>query len=358
MKLSILHPYSLVALAALVSFACSSDPAATTTSGASTTAPSGGSSTTGGANYCDPTPIMATTCNGVICHGSPGKPAMHNTDLFNAPAGQTVGQTLIGKPANYNLIADPTPCPTANPELLINASAPAESLILKKIMGTHTCGVRMPNKSDGTTLTQAEIDCFVDWVNGTITDAGGTVTGGATVSSTSASATVTSTSTSTTGTSTTGTSTTTGSTTSTSTSTSSSTTGGDIPPATYETVEFVLTMNQLNCTSSDCHGGVENRIDFRPQIPGMPDAPSLYERITTWNSDVCGNPVVNPGNPEQSAIIQVLTTGCGTVTPMCEIGVECIPRMPLECTEGTDCIPANYVEAIRQWIAAGAPPPL
>lgn len=106
--------------------------------------------------------------------------------------------------------------------------------------------------------------------------------------------------------------------------------------------------------SADCHGGHEGRVDFRPDMPGITP---LYERLTTWYSDVCGKLVVSPGNPDQSALLQVLTTGCGNVVPKCLIGTECIPRMPLECEDGAGCIPPDYVEALRQWIANGAPPP-
>lgn len=88
---------------------------------------------------------------------------MYNTDFFNPPAGKTVAQTLIGTPANYALVADPSTCPKSSPELLINPTAPSESLILKKITDTQACGVKMPNSS--TPLTQEQVNCFVDWVN-------------------------------------------------------------------------------------------------------------------------------------------------------------------------------------------------
>jgi len=364
-KLSILHSsflVSLTALTALTSLACSSDPATndpigSPTGGATTTSTAMTTSTTGGGPVgCDPTPIIQESCSGIICHGQPGKPAMHSTDLLNPPSGQSLAQVLMDKPANYNLIADMTSCPTATPELLINSAAPAESLILKKIMGTQACGVKMPNVTGGD-LTQAEIDCFVSWVNastghdpgpvttastGTTGTTGAATTGTASTSSGSTGTTGAATTTGTTG-ATTGT---TGATTGAATTTG--TTGGAVVPGpNFETMVVVATQNPLNCSSSDCHGGFEGRLDLREA--------TLYESVTSWSSEVCGKPVISPGDPDGSALIQVLTTGCGNVTPDCMIGTECIPRMPLECVDGVDCIPPEYIDALRQWITNGAP---
>lgn len=354
MKLSILHRYTLVCLTALINCACSSEPEpAPTTNGSSTTNPTGGSSTTSGLQYCDPTPIMVEACSGVVCHGSVGKAPFSGTDLFNAPTGQTLGQSLINKPANYNLVADPTSCPQATPELLINPGAPSESLILKKIIGTQACGVKMPNVTNGD-LTQAEIDCFVNWVNGVITESGGTVTTGGTPTVSAATTASTTGGGTTTGGTTTGTVTTTGvaTTTGTSTATATSTTGGP-PPATWDTLRYAITYSSITCAGSDCHGGFEHRLDLRDDL--TTNGQALYDQLTTWTSELCGNKlVVNPGNPDQSAILDVLTTGCGAVAPNCVVGEECIPQMPFNCQPGFDCVPDDKIEAIRQWIADGA----
>ncbi len=65
-------------------------------------------------------------------------------------------------------------------------------------------------------------------------------------------------------------------------------------------------------------------------------------------------PVVDPGNPGNSALVKLLREGCGTVTPNCLVGTACIPRMPIGCTEGIDCIPEDYIQAVEQWITDGA----
>jgi hypothetical protein len=212
----------------------------------------------------------------------------------------------------------------------------------------------MPNVTDGA-LTQTEIDCFVSWVNGVITQNGGTVTTGGTPTATNAATTTSTTGAATTGVvttgiATTGVVTTTGTTTGvTSTATATSTTGTAEIPATWETMRDTIVYSSIFCAGSDCHGGVDKRLDLR-------DDGDLYYELTTWISELCGNKfVVNPGNPDQSAILDVLTTGCGAVAPNCLIGQECIPQMPVNCTPGFDCVAPEKIEAIRQWIANGAP---
>lgn len=276
--------------------------------GTTSKAGSGGTSPTS----CDAKAIMQVSCSGPACHGSPGKPAMYYTDFFNPPAGQTVEQMLIGKPANYTLVADPSKCPTNDPELLINPDVPSESLILKKITNTQTCGVKMPNSS--TQLTQQQVDCFVDWVNVATGHSGTGGSGG-------------------------------------SGSGGRSSTGGsanDIPP-TFQTVKTVLTDNLTPCVGSDCHGGHPGRLNL------LVDS-GLLDRLTSATSDVCSMPVVDPGQPGNSALVKVLRDGCGNVKPNCLIGTECIPKMPINCSDGVDCIPENYIQAIEQWIADGAKP--
>lgn len=328
MKLSILRPYLLLSITVLVS-ACGESASESPTNAANSTA----TSTTGGVgNFCDATPLIQEACSGRICHGEVGKPAMYSTDFLNPPPGQTLGQVLMNKPANYELTANPPECPQATPELLINSAAPAESLMLKKVLGTQACGLKMPNVKDGD-LTPDEVNCLTSWIQGAITAAGLTVTGGVTSSSAA---------------STTGGGTTTGG-----TATGTSTTGdsGPLPPSpTFRTMRDVINFSSISCLGSDCHGGVEGRLNLR-------DDAMLYERLTTWTSELCGNKlVVNPSNPDQSAILDVLTTGCGNVSPNCLVGTECIPQMPMKCTPGFDCIGADYVDNLRQWIAAGAPP--
>jgi hypothetical protein len=123
-----------------------------------------------------------------------------------------------------------------------------------------------------------------------------------------------------------------------------SATDGSGIPATFDTVKLVLAGGGaiMPCAAAPCHavGGMAP--------PGNPltlqDNAQLYTNLTTHVSAACGNlKVVNPGNPDQSAILKILSGPCGMT-----------PRMPYQCTDDA-CIPADYIAAIRQWIANGAP---
>jgi hypothetical protein len=114
--------------------------------------------------------------------------------------------------------------------------------------------------------------------------------------------------------------------------------GGSTVAATFDTVKFIL--NQATCFGAGCHNDDQNPLNLR-----LDD--QLRTRLTTHISKNCGNiPVVNPGKPQESALIKILKGPCGPTA-----------RMPFGCVSDEDatCIPADYVAAITQWIALGAP---
>lgn len=114
--------------------------------------------------------------------------------------------------------------------------------------------------------------------------------------------------------------------------------GGDVP-ATFETMERII--SQAPCLGAGCHNDEQNPLDLRVDA-------ELHGRITARVSEACGGiPVVNPGNPAQSALIQLLKGPCGST-----------PRMPIGCVADGDgsCVPPDYIAALEQWIADGAPP--
>jgi hypothetical protein len=278
---------------------------------------------------------------------------MYNTDFFNPPSGETLAQALMGVPANYDLVADSSACPKSNPELLINPTDPSESLVIKKITDTQACGVKMPNSS--TPLTQDQINCFVSWVNASTANssgAGGSNSGGAgSGGRSSIGGTSPRSSTSSGGRSGSGGASSRGGTGTggkAGTGGSASTTVSGIAP-TFDTVKLVFTQNVTPCVGSDCHGGHAGRLNL------LVDS-GLLSRLKSSNSQICNMPVVDPGNASNSALVKVMREGCGNVTPNCAIGSQCIPRMPLNCEEGVDCIPEDYIQAIEQWIANGANP--
>ncbi len=120
-----------------------------------------GSSTTGGSPACDFTVAM-TTCQGSICHGSPGVASAltlgAGLDLFTADR----DSKLIDAQATYTGVADPENCPTT-PELLINSANPDASLMLAKVNGTYSCGASMP-VTQVEKFTSVELDCVTAWV--------------------------------------------------------------------------------------------------------------------------------------------------------------------------------------------------
>ncbi|WP_437493993.1 hypothetical protein WME75_21615 [Sorangium sp. So ce1014] len=109
--------------------------------------------------------------------------------------------------------------------------------------------------------------------------------------------------------------------------------GSEIEP-TFETVKYVA---QSACFGAGCHNDDMNRLNLMIKE-------ELHTTITSHISKNCG-PLVNVGNPQESAIIKVLKGPCGGT-----------PRMPLECINDGDaaCVPPDYIEAITQWIADGA----
>lgn len=114
---------------------------------------------------------------------------------------------------------------------------------------------------------------------------------------------------------------------------------------TFQFIRKVVTSWTLNnCTGADCHGGTPAHISFIP-------TPDFYERLTTAVSqDICLDAndmpmkLIVPGEPENSAFLRILKEPC-----------ENMGRMPAgECIEGSDCLPADAIAHIEQWIANGA----
>jgi len=112
-------------------------------------------------------------------------------------------------------------------------------------------------------------------------------------------------------------------------------------PATFETVELILGSN-LGCRG--CHGS-----DMMMNLNGDP---GLYMRLTTRVSHLCGDiPVVNKGNPEQSALVKMLRGTCPPPFPIMPTG--CDPAMI--DIDLVNCLESKYTNAVARWIAAGAP---
>ncbi|WP_437970962.1 hypothetical protein WMF04_17490 [Sorangium sp. So ce260] len=110
--------------------------------------------------------------------------------------------------------------------------------------------------------------------------------------------------------------------------------GSGIEP-TFETVKFVI--DNVTCFGAGCHNDDMNPLDL--QIDE-----ELHARLISHTTKGCG-PLVNLGNPPESALVKILKGPCGST-----------PRMPLECVNDGDtkCVTDDYIQAITQWIADGA----
>lgn len=123
--------------------------------------------------------------------------------------------------------------------------------------------------------------------------------------------------------------------------------GGATQPATWATVKTVLTGTQPPCNAAPCHG--KGTLVPSPSHPLVIDGDDgqLYTTITTYvTTSAAGSvPLVDKSNPSNSGLVQILKGKLGNTE-----------RMPQGCdAQGTDnCVPADYIAAITQWIADGA----
>ncbi|HTQ04192.1 MAG TPA: hypothetical protein VMI54_10055 [Polyangiaceae bacterium] len=121
-------------------------------------------------------------------------------------------------------------------------------------------------------------------------------------------------------------------------------TSASAPAPTFCNFKFVITNVSPPCSGAlPCHGpggGGVNPLE----IPTMDDATLMHNMETVISPD-CGNiPIIKPGDPANSALTKVLTTGCSAN----------VPTMPYMCDPTSNCVPKNYEQQIEAWIAAGA----
>jgi len=128
---------------------------------------------------------------------------------------------------------------------------------------------------------------------------------------------------------------------------SAGTDGGSSIAPTFATLKLVLQGGGpvMPCAAAPCHGvnGMAPPGDPLELPPN--DDQRLYANLTHYVSKACGDlALVVPGNPAASALPKILTAPCGMT-----------PRMPYMCSDRDgNCIPAEYVAAITEWIAQGA----
>jgi hypothetical protein len=123
----------------------------------------------------------------------------------------------------------------------------------------------------------------------------------------------------------------------------SATATADAGPSQYANFSTIQQIVEFKCGGSSCHNSV--------QAPMFQDNSDLYNALTTSKAPDCMNlTLVQPGSPNQSAMYLAIAGLC-----------PCVPQMPNGCTGGDpnapqySCIPPDYIEGVRQWIANGAP---
>lgn len=110
----------------------------------------------GGGLPCDLDALMTKSCWGIGCHGSNTPAAM--LDLETAG----VEGRIVDVPASHGDILDGTAPNCMAGELRVDTANPENSVILKKVLGTHSCGGKMPVSPR--TVTPADVECLRAWV--------------------------------------------------------------------------------------------------------------------------------------------------------------------------------------------------
>ena len=104
------------------------------------------------------------------------------------------------------------------------------------------------------------------------------------------------------------------------------------------TFASVAEIMRQNCGAPSCHGGGPEGQDTV-----FVDTSTLYDVLTTKVVTECGGTLmVKPGDPVNSALLQLPTWQCGDLV------------MPKGCIDDP-CLTMPEMDAIRGWISAGAP---
>ena len=108
--------------------------------------------------------------------------------------------------------------------------------------------------------------------------------------------------------------------------------GGSSIPASFATMKLIIESLCQGCHGSDMSMNLNTD-------------PGLYGRLTTGMSKTCG-PVITKGDPSKSALFKMLE---GTCPPPFSV-------MPDGCKPADgNCLEADYQDAVKRWITAGAP---
>jgi hypothetical protein len=125
--------------------------------------------------------------------------------------------------------------------------------------------------------------------------------------------------------------------------------GGELSGTDWPTTEERI---GRSCGKSNCHGGKEllclaKDADRDPNGGTNCDGGSLYDTLRSKKVSPCGNvPLVNPGNPEQSALLMLVKRQCGSFV----MPDDCPP----ESSGAVTCWPEEDILQVGTWIENGA----
>ena len=119
------------------------------TAGGGSVAGTGGGSSSAS---CDGFALLSSKCGGGSCHGSPT-----STGLSNFAFDETTAKAFAGQQSNQ--------CKATDNADVFDPGTPENSLVVKKILKTTDCGVRMPLGATMQALTDDEVDCLEDWIS-------------------------------------------------------------------------------------------------------------------------------------------------------------------------------------------------
>ncbi len=105
---------------------------------------------------CDLWNVFKKACIGIGCHGSNTPGAYLDMEAPGLVA------RLLNVPATHEHILDGSQGNCDPGELLVNVEMPEESLMLTKVLGTHSCGTIMPIPPR--TMSSGEIACYREWI--------------------------------------------------------------------------------------------------------------------------------------------------------------------------------------------------
>ena len=129
--------------------------------------------------------------------------------------------------------------------------------------------------------------------------------------------------------------------------TTSDTTDTAAPTLTFGEIDYLILTR--SCANVICHTGAPY---FEPVLSGGGGG-DLHETLMTWTVEECGGqPLVVPGDPENSALIKLIRRECEPI--VVEATGEVFESMPPFCTDPI-CIHQDDYDALVAWINAGAP---